>query len=741
MNSQEALKIVEAMVSKGKLSRVSSSERTTKAIIFLTASGRNFAVEVNDVNSRGYADQVKLVFERAPGGTALDWNAAGKLFDGETSDRQFESSAYKLKGANLEPGKQMSVIVTEPQALEGLIDWYADATPLPITSADRIRAYALVHYITPARERGDATVTIRAGTIHQELGLSQSHGNVYQALNGAIFSEMIGAPRPTVTGPLNGGATTFTYILDQQMTKTIPPTATTNLILYGPPGTGKTYATAAEAVRLCLGDEGAAPLLEQDQRELLMEKYRELVESGRIDFVTFHQSYSYEDFVEGLRPTTDANDVATELDEETVSSTSGGFRLRSEDGIFKLICERARVDRGEAPDNARLDRHRRIFKMSLGRRGIEEARINEGLTNNLVHLGWGDDIDWTNERFDSFDEIKREWNEKKDPAASGTDANIQMIFSLRNDMRIGDYVVLSDGRDAICALGKVTGEYYYDATAPYHPHRRRVEWLWQDANGTQRDVFYSKYFRQHSIYRLRPDTINWDGLDQLVLGDAALEPVADARPYVLIIDEINRANISKVFGELITLLEPDKRLGKVNEIRVKLQYSDGPAFGVPANLHIIGTMNTADRSIALLDTALRRRFTFRELMPQPALLEPVDGIDVAALLTTLNDRVEYLFDREHQIGHAYFIGCRSRGDLDEVMRHKVIPLLAEYFYEDWNKVAAVLGDANEGDGNYAGNFLDRKALPCPPGMSGDGDAPARFRWSVRAQFDYAKLVR
>jgi 5-methylcytosine-specific restriction protein B len=742
LNSQEALKIVEAMVSSGKLSRVSSPERTTKGIIFRTASGRNFAVEVNDVISRGYADQVKLVFERAPGGTTLDWDAAGKLFDGQTSDRQFENSAYKIKEANLGPGKQMSVIVTDPLGLEGLVNWYADATPLSKSGADRIRAYALKHYITPARERGEASVTIRAGTIHDEVGLIKNQANVYQALCGAIFLSVANLPAPIVSGPRDGSTTTFTYSLEQQsivMTPKAP--SVTNLILYGPPGTGKTYATAAEAVRLCLGNEGVAPLLEQVQRESLMEKYRELVESGRIDFVTFHQSYSYEDFVEGLRPTTDSTDIATELDEEAVSAISGGFRLRSEDGIFKLICERARIDRGEAPDNARLDRHRQIFKMSLGRRGSEEDRINEGLRNNLVHLGWGDDIDWTNERFDSFDEIKREWNDEKDGAASGTDANIQMIFSLRNDMRIGDYVVLSDGRDAIRALGKVKGEYYYDDTAPYHPHRRKVEWLWQDANGAERDVFYRKYFRQHSIYRLRPDTINWDGLEQLVLGDAALQPIADARPYVLIIDEINRANISKVFGELITLLEPDKRLGEVNEIRVKLPYSNGSPFGVPANLHIIGTMNTADRSIALLDTALRRRFTFRELMPQPALLESVDGIDLAALLTTLNDRIEYLFDREHQIGHAYFIDCKSRNDLDEVMRHKVIPLIAEYFYEDWNKVAAVLGDANEGEGDRAGGFLDRKALSCPRGMGGDGEAPARFRWSVRAQFDYANLVR
>jgi 5-methylcytosine-specific restriction protein B len=741
LNSQEALKIVEAMVVSGQASRVSSAERTTKGIIFRTMSGRNFAVKLTDSIDSTSVEPVRVVFERAPGGAALDWKAASALFACEFSDRQFKSSSYKTKGANLEAGKQMSVTVTDGQVMANLLDWYADAAPLPMSSADRIRAHALANYITPARERGDASVTLRAGTIHNDLGLTNNHANVYQALCGQIFLNLCALQAPAVNGPRDGATTIFTYFLEQQANPmALPPPSATNLILYGPPGTGKTYATAADAVRLCLG-AAAAPLLESDQRDALMNKYRELVKAGRIDFVTFHQSYSYEDFVEGLRPTTDTGDTPAALEEEVASSASGGFHLRREDGIFKRICERARLDRGEAPNSTRLDRHHRIFKMSLGRRGSEEDRIDEGLKNNLVHLGWGGDIDWSAERFDSGAEIKREWNEKKDASASGKDANIEMIYSLRNDMRIGDYVVVSDGRDAIRALGEVTGEYYYDGTASYHPHRRKVNWIWQDVNGARRDIFYCNVFRQHSIYRLRAETIDWDGLEALVLGKAALQPVAGARPYVLVIDEINRANISKVFGELITLLESDKRLGEVNEIKVKLPYSDGPPFGVPSNLHIVGTMNTADRSIALLDTALRRRFTFRELMPQPALLMQVDGIDMAALLTTLNERIEYLFDREHQIGHAYFIGCKTRADLDEVMRHKIIPLLAEYFYEDWNKVAVVLGDANDGEGDRSGGFLDRKKLACPRGMGGDGDAPVRFRWSVRAQFDFANLVR
>ena len=631
----------------------------------------------------------------------------------------------------------------------------ADGAPVPsperyehlIAGADRIRLCARNYYIESAREKDEAEVAIRAGNLGHDIGLLDRHPAICSALGSEEFQKLAQVPPPTHTLPNPSSSTVFTYQLasaqgHQPMTfepKTAMPTAT-NLILYGPPGTGKTYATAWEAVRLCLG--GAAAEALRDDRDALMNEYRRLVGDGRIEFVTFHQSFSYEDFVEGLRPTTGSEQ---EGDDEG-TSVSGGFSLKPHAGVFKMISERARLDTGDAPVK-RLDRSRPIYKIALGQRGSQESRIREGLDGGLIHLGWGGDIDWSDERFDDFEEIRKAWNDQKDPDASGKDPNIEMLFAFRSGLQVGDYVVISDGRDSYRAFGRVSGEYYFDADADFHPHRRSVEWMWRDDNGAERAPFYARNFRRQSAYRLDPNRIDWDALESVVIDPNAERPVAGARPHVLIIDEINRANISKVFGEVITLLEIDKRLGCENEVRVRLPYS-GTSFGVPANLHIIGTMNTADRSIALLDTALRRRFTFRELMPdiedlRRALVARqldaanLDGIDLCKLLHTLNERIEYLFDREHQIGHAYFTGCTTRADVDDVMRHKVIPLLSEYFYEDWSKVAAVLGD---GEGANGSRFLESRRLAAPIGFADDDLGGDKRRWSVKTSFDFSDFA-
>ena len=165
----------------------------------------------------------------------------------------------------------------------------------------------------------------------------------------------------------------------------------------------------------------------------------------------------------------------------------------------------------------------------------------------------------------------------------------------------------------------------------------------------------------------------------------------ELKKYIFIIDEINRGDVSKIFGELITLIEEDKRIGNKHQMKITLPYSK-ESFGVPNNLYIIGTMNTADRSIALLDTALRRRFDFEEIMPRPELLngKVVEGINLQTLLTRINERITNKYDRDHQIGHSYLINVNTKEQLERAYKNKILPLLNEYFYNETEVVAEVL---------------------------------------------------
>ena len=512
------------------------------------------------------------------------------------------------------------------------------------------------------------------------------------------------------------------------------PISPTNLILYGPPGTGKTFTTAAEAVRLC-----GVPV--DEDRKILMQDYQKLLAAGRIEFVTFHQSMSYEDFVEGRQPMTGSD--------EDDDSSSVGFRLETVPGIFRRISDRAEKSRGRSTSDQIKVADRRVFKMSIGEaNNPEDARLfEEAIEGGYALLGF-EEIDWSDDKFADreaiIDACKTEGQIEGHTEVNAMSGAVQMPFIFRNWVRKGDIVAVSKGNSRFRAIGEFIGDYeYHSRPEDHYAHRRAVRWLWVDREGVPVSEIYKRSFSRKSIYQLFNTDLNIPALESYLNSRQADVP-AEPEPFVLVIDEINRANISKVFGELITLLEPDKRLGQPNALKVRLPYS-GDDFGVPSNLNVLGTMNTADRSIALLDTALRRRFTFREMMPDSSQLKEATrncGLDLPRILDTINARIEYLYDREHQIGHAYFINCKSRTEVDAVMRYKVIPLLAEYFFEDWEKIAAVLGDSASHDMPIEGQFLNRSVLRAPPGIE-DSDLPPQFRWEVRSEdegFDYTGLA-
>ncbi|MXW17806.1 MAG: AAA domain-containing protein [Gemmatimonadetes bacterium] len=474
-----------------------------------------------------------------------------------------------------------------------------------------------------------------------------------------------------------------------------------NTILYGPPGTGKTYATFRRCVEICDSTVGGKT------PEAIHERYRKLVEEGRVEFVTFHQSYGYEEFVEGLRPETEGD--------------GGGFRLTVRDGVLKRIAKRAR----QTPE---IDvKGRQFYKASLG--SVHGQIFRECMEHGCVRFDWLNEQDWSDPRYDKSDFL---FAGAKGLVPDVTWRSLKMIsaYQFRCQMKQGDIVVVPEGASKYRAVGEVVGNYEYDPSGspPRWAHRRAVRWHWKaEDQGRPVTEFKHHPFAPHRVYTLGPHS------PEVLLQHLQQDP--PRQPYVLVIDEINRANIARVLGELITLLEEDKREGAENELAVTLPHSN-ECFTLPPNLHVLGTMNTADRSIALLDTALRRRFVFEEITPEPALLAKAGksaGVNLPAVLSAMNGRLEWLVGRDHLIGHAWFLKANSREAVDEVMRRKVIPLIAEYFYDEWEKVRAVLGGTDA--------FVQGEVLEPPPDL--DGGTEKRNRWTVREPFPegaYEELI-
>lgn len=435
---------------------------------------------------------------------------------------------------------------------------------------------------------------------------------------------------------------------EQDMTK-IP----LNQILYGPPGTGKTYNTVIKAMKIINGEkyDSVGDELYKD----LKKQFDNLKQQGRIEFVTFHQSYSYEEFVEGIKP-----DIE-----------SGELKYKLEDGIFKNICEKAStLIIEDANNNAGLNSNPKIWKVSLMKTGENEIR-KDCMKNSRIRIGfdkYGEDIS---------DETVFD------------DGGSRVLSAFINKMEIGDIVLSCYSEKTIDAIGVITSEYKWDDNLPKYKRYREVKWLVKGLNYNILEINSGAKFTLGTVYQLNNISIK-DVLDIVNQNNGKQNYKTNELPHILIIDEINRGDVSKIFGELITLIEEDKRIGKKHQMTVTLPYSRKP-FGVPNNLYIIGTMNTADRSIALLDTALRRRFDFEEMMPKPELLsENIEGIDLEQLLTQINDRIKNEYDRDHQIGHSYLMGVKDKDDLEKAYKNRILPLLNEYFYNDIDSVAKIL---------------------------------------------------
>ncbi len=432
-----------------------------------------------------------------------------------------------------------------------------------------------------------------------------------------------------------------------------------NIILQGAPGVGKTYDVPEIAVRLC------EPDIKDRSRDNIEASYKELVKKGQIVFTTFHQSMDYEEFVEGIRP---------EVENDTVT-------YNVKDGIFKTLCSQAMIPIVKDV-NLGLNQSPTIWKVSLAATYDNPIRT-DCLANDRIRIGW--------------DEYGEDLSEEKITRGG------HILNAFINKMEIGDIVISCYSNQITDAIGVVTSDYYYDEDFDEYKRVRNVKWL---IKGIRENIYELNNYTQmtlSTVYRL--NNISLSGVMDILKKHNVVTTstiVENTNPYILIIDEINRGNLSKIFGELITLLEPDKRIGERGcEIKVKLPYSQ-KEFGVPNNVYIIGTMNTADRSLGYIDYAMRRRFAMIDMKPV-VLSEDIgfnenvfrrvaelficnydeyltsDSIEEISLVPAYNLSDEYR-PEDVWLGQSYFIMKDNSGkDVTSLrIKYEIIPILREY---------------------------------------------------------------
>lgn len=436
-----------------------------------------------------------------------------------------------------------------------------------------------------------------------------------------------------------------------------------NIILHGAPGTGKTYDIPEFVVRLCEPDFNA----NKANREELLERYNQLKQEKRVAFTTFHQSMDYEDWIEGLRP---------------VISDNGQVTYEIENGIFKKLCDEA--TRPTVTDkHVGISNNSVIWKVSLAGTGDNPVR-SDCMKNGYIRIGW-----------DGYGPVISEetnWNIHNGEGKQILDAYI-------NKMKVGDIVMSCYSSQTIDAIGVVTGEYEYNDNLPNYKRVRKVNWLLKGINENIVDMNDGKTMTLGTVYRLGSITLeNVKSILEKYKKSITMEE--NKKPYVMVIDELNRGNVSKIFGELITLLEPDKRKGRINGESVTLPYSKKP-FQIPDNVYIIATMNTADRSLGALDYAIRRRFGFISVKPfclkeegfNYDLFKKVSDLfisnfieyeesnfDTDFLLLSADTLSDEYKPEDVWIGQSYFIMNDEYGVdcTSDRLLYQIIPLLQEY---------------------------------------------------------------